>query len=189
MSPVKTRKGAKGKPTGKARAPARVKAPKATVKSKGKAKAATVVIESDSEEEILTRITIGVIVLKVFVDDGVGSHSLEISTWDNLEVLHTKVAAKMGQPVHCVHMGYDSPWGSKVGQKKRPVYIISDHDLDHFWVTSKRHIDSKIASGRKSKSQAIDELGSSILFVNMLEISQVSPLAFFPFLHFILMLP
>lgn len=181
-SPVKTRRSTKGKAP--AKAPAKEKAtakPKASAKgNKGKAKAtAAVSLMSDSEEEIpLTRLTMNLLILTVFVDDGVGSHSLAISTLDNLEVLHTKIASKMGQPVHCVHLGVEAPWGSKAGQKKRPIYIISELDLDHFWVTGLRHIDSKTAGGKKSRVQAIDELGASILFVNMLEAAQVSRASF-----------
>ncbi len=173
MAPSKAKAGAKGKPSVKINAPANTKK-RAPVKGKGKAR---VVVEedsdSDSEPETLTRITMDFLKLVVFVDDGVGSHSLEISTMDNYNMLVTKISSKMGKPVHCVSLGYEAPWSSKAGQKKRPIYLISEDCLDHFWVTSKRHIDTKVAA-KKRRSQVVAELGAAIIFINMSEAAPVS---------------
>ncbi len=43
---------------------------------------------------------------------------------DNYNMLVTKISSKMGKPVHCVSLGYEAPWSSKAGQKKRPIYLI-----------------------------------------------------------------
>lgn len=179
VSIVKVKAPSKAKAPAKKRAPAKPRASartKASAKGKGKGKAIEENEDDDEDEDEdgipLTRLTVPPLTLMMFVDDGVGSHSLEISTRDDYGMLVTKVASKMNKPVHCVILGCETPWSSKVGQKKRPIYIISEHCLDHFWVTGTRHIDSK-AVGRKSKAQVIDELGAAIVFVNMAEASQV----------------
>ena len=169
-----------------AKAPVKGKAPakgkgKAPAKAKGKA-----VQEDESEqsvvvEVVLTRLNIGYLELSVFVDNGAGSHSLEVSTLDNYDNLITKVSAKMSIPYHCVTMGYEAPWSTKVGQKRRPIYIISEVNLDFFWAQSKRHIDGK-EGGKKSKTQVIAELGALITFVNMMEPSNVSLSPFLSYL-------
>ncbi len=141
--------------------------------------------EEEEEVEIqLTRLTVGSLALSVFVDDGVGSHCLDISTHDDYSILLGKVASKMALPIHCIMLGYESPWSSKVGQKRRPIYIVSEFNLDFFWSTSKQHIEGK-EGGKKSRSQVIAELGASITFVNMMEAAKVSAICLY--LFFILM--
>ncbi len=54
-------------------------------------------------------------------------------------ILLGKVASKMALPIHCIMLGYESPWSSKVGQKRRS-------NLHRF------RIQSRLSSGRRASN-------------------------------------